>query len=104
MQTVAIGGPLAGLLLRRAAERIAGGMAANLERLARAGGRAALGKRKSAAGEGRAFDLDENRKIRFYVSMIWIGRVAYFLPPFFAPAFFFAAFFFAAMLLTHPHS
>ena len=34
VQTVAIAGPLAGLLLRRAAERIAGGMAANLERLA----------------------------------------------------------------------
>lgn len=33
-QTVAIEGPLAGLLLRRAAERIAGGMAPNLERLA----------------------------------------------------------------------
>ncbi len=32
-QTVAIGGPLAGLLLRRSAERIAGGMAASLERL-----------------------------------------------------------------------
>jgi uncharacterized protein YndB with AHSA1/START domain len=32
-QTVAIGGPLAGLLLRRPAERIAGGMAASLERL-----------------------------------------------------------------------
>ncbi|MEA2666748.1 MAG: hypothetical protein QOI11_3692 [Candidatus Eremiobacteraeota bacterium] len=32
-QTVAIGGPLAGLLLRRTAERIAGGMAASLERL-----------------------------------------------------------------------
>lgn len=32
-QTVEIGGPLAGLLLRRAAERIAGGMAASLERL-----------------------------------------------------------------------
>jgi uncharacterized protein YndB with AHSA1/START domain len=34
VQTVAIGGPLAGLLLRRAAERIAGGMGDNLERLA----------------------------------------------------------------------
>jgi uncharacterized protein YndB with AHSA1/START domain len=33
-QRVAIEGPLAGVLLRRAAERIAGGMAANLERLA----------------------------------------------------------------------
>jgi uncharacterized protein YndB with AHSA1/START domain len=33
-QTVAIGGPLAGLLLRRAAERIANAMPANLERLA----------------------------------------------------------------------
>lgn len=32
-QTVAIGGPLAGLLLRRAAERIAGGMEASLARL-----------------------------------------------------------------------
>ena len=33
-QTVGIGGPLAGLLLRRAAERIAGGMEENLRRLA----------------------------------------------------------------------
>jgi uncharacterized protein YndB with AHSA1/START domain len=33
-QTVAIAGPLAGLLLRRAAERIAGAMAADLDRLA----------------------------------------------------------------------
>lgn len=33
-QTVAIEGPLSGLLLRRAAERIAGGMHENLERLA----------------------------------------------------------------------
>jgi hypothetical protein len=33
-QTVAIEGPLSGLLLRRAAERIASGMEANLERLA----------------------------------------------------------------------
>jgi uncharacterized protein YndB with AHSA1/START domain len=32
-QTVEIDGPLAGLLLRRAAERIAGGMSASLERL-----------------------------------------------------------------------
>lgn len=32
-QTVAIEGPLSGLLLRRAAERIAGGMRENLERL-----------------------------------------------------------------------
>ena len=34
VQTVGIGGPLAGLLLRRAAERIANAMPANLERLA----------------------------------------------------------------------
>ena len=34
VQTVGIDGPLAGLLLRRAAERIAGAMPANLERLA----------------------------------------------------------------------
>jgi uncharacterized protein YndB with AHSA1/START domain len=34
VQRLAIGGPLAGLLLRRSAERIAAGMAANLERLA----------------------------------------------------------------------
>ena len=33
-QTVGIGGPLAGLLLRRAAERIANAMPGNLERLA----------------------------------------------------------------------
>ncbi|MEO7040363.1 MAG: SRPBCC family protein [Candidatus Elarobacter sp.] len=33
-QTIAISGPLAGVLLRRTAQRIAGGMAANLERLA----------------------------------------------------------------------
>jgi hypothetical protein len=33
-QTVTIAGPLAGLLLRRAAERIANAMPANLERLA----------------------------------------------------------------------
>ncbi len=33
-QTVSIGGPLAGLLLKRAAERIAGAMPGNLERLA----------------------------------------------------------------------
>ncbi len=41
-QTVAIAGPLAGLLLRRAAERIAGGMGASLER---------LGARAAAPGE-----------------------------------------------------
>jgi uncharacterized protein YndB with AHSA1/START domain len=35
VQTVGISGPLAGLLLRRAATRIADGMAANLERLGR---------------------------------------------------------------------
>lgn len=39
-QRVAIEGPLAGLLLRRAAERIAGGMEANLERLAARAGTA----------------------------------------------------------------
>ena len=38
VQTVATSGPLAGLILRRAAERIAGGMAGNLERLARQAG------------------------------------------------------------------
>ena len=38
VQTVGTSGPLAGLILRRAAERIAGGMAANLERLARQAG------------------------------------------------------------------
>lgn len=41
-QTVGIGGPLAGLLLRRAAERIAARMAASLERL---GALAAAGER-----------------------------------------------------------
>ena len=47
VQTVATSGPLAGLILRRAAERIAGGMAANLARLAERA-------EKSAVVAGRA--------------------------------------------------
>ena len=56
VQTIEIGGPLAGLLLRSAATRIAGGMPANLERLAVRAAAPDLKAEKSAVVAGRAED------------------------------------------------
>jgi uncharacterized protein len=62
-QTVSISGPLANLLLRKAAQRIADGMQANLERLAERAGSAktqARNEKDAVVADRAAIDMDDD--------------------------------------------